>query len=68
MYNRFLSNYEEQNSDIYTEGSREKNQFIVDGHLDVRRVLEKFVETFDYLYGDRGETFLEEEGDISCSF
>lgn len=62
LYNRFLSNCEEQNSDIYTEGSREKNQFIVDGHLDVRRVLEKFVETFDYLYGDRGETFLEEEG------
>ena len=62
LYNRFLSNYGEQNSDIYTEGSREKNQFIVDGHLDVGRVLEKFVETFDYLYGDRGETFLEEEG------
>ncbi len=62
LYNRYLSNYKEQNSDIYTGGSREKNQFIVDGHLNVRRILEKFVETFDYLYGDREERFLEEEG------
>ena len=62
LYHRFLSNYKEQNKDIYMEGSRKKNQFIIDGHLNVRRVLEKFVETFDYLYGDREEVFLEEEG------
>lgn len=62
LYNRFLSNYKEQNTDIYTEGSRWKSQFIIDGHLNVRRVLEKFIETFDYLYGDREESFLEEEG------
>ena len=29
---------------------------------DVKRVLEKFVETFDYLYGDADETFLEDAG------
>jgi energy-coupling factor transporter ATP-binding protein EcfA2 len=62
LYNKFLLDYSEQNSDIYAEGSRQKNQFIIDGRLNVRHVLEKFVETFDYLYGDRGETFLEEEG------
>lgn len=62
LYNRFLSNYKDQNSDIYTEASRDKNQFIVNGHLNVRRVLEKFVETFDDLYGDKEENFLEEEG------
>lgn len=62
LYHRFLSNYKEQNKDIYMEGSRKKNQFVIDGHLNVRRVLEKFVETFEYLYGDREETFLEEEG------
>ena len=62
LYHRFLLDYSEQNREIYAEGSRQRNQFIVDGHLDVRRVLEKFVETFDYLYGDRGEDFLEEEG------
>lgn len=62
LYNRYLLDYKEQNSDIYTEGSRLKNQFIASGHLNVRLVLEKFVETFDYLYGDRDETFLEDEG------
>lgn len=62
LYNRYLLDYKEQNSDIYTEGSRLKNQFIASGHLNVRLVLEKFVETFDYLYGNRDETFLEDEG------
>ena len=28
----------------------------------MRRVLEKFVETFQYLYGDQNESFLEEAG------
>ena len=28
----------------------------------MRKVLEKFVETFDYLYGDQNESFLEEAG------
>ena len=62
LYHRFLVDYRDQGSEIYAEGIRQKNQFIVAGHLDVRRVLEKFVETFNYLYGDRGESFLEEEG------
>lgn len=62
LYNRYLSDYMEQNSTIYAEGSRQKNQFITNGHLNVRRILEKFVETFDYLYGDRDVAFLEDEG------
>ena len=62
LYNKFLLDYKEQNSSIYNEGARQKNQFIIDGHLNVRLVLEKFVETFDYLYGDRTESFLEDEG------
>lgn len=36
LYNRFLLNCQEQDSKIYGEGSRQKNQFIVDGHLDMR--------------------------------
>lgn len=47
---------------IYSEGAKYKNQFIVDGHLNVRKVLEKFVETFDFLYGDQGEAFHEDTG------
>lgn len=62
LYNRFLLDYKEQNSDMYTEASKQKNQLIIDGHLNMRLVLEKFVSTFDYLYGDREESFLEDEG------
>lgn len=62
LYNRYLLDYKEQNSGVFTEASRQRNQFFIDGHLNLRLVLEKFVETFDYLYGGRNETFLEEEG------
>lgn len=62
LYNRFLLNYKEQSTEIFIEGSRSKNQFIIDGHLDMKKVLEKFVETFNYLYGDKNEAFLEDEG------
>ena len=62
LYNYFLLKFSEQSSNIYEEGTRQKNQFIYDGHLNMRKVLEKFVETFTYLYGDQKEAFLEETG------
>lgn len=34
-------------SKLYDAGLQEKNQFITGGHLNVCRILEKFVETFD---------------------
>ena len=37
-------------------------RFIIGGRLNVRLVLEKFVETFNRLYGDKNDTFLEDEG------
>ena len=40
----------------------ELNQFIVNGCLNMRLILEKFVVHFHDLYGDQNETFLEEEG------
>ena len=49
-------------SKIYDAGLREKNQFVSGGHLNMRKILEKFVETFEYLYGDQNESFLEEAG------
>ena len=61
LYNLFISE-EYMDSKIYDAGLREKNQFVSGGHLDMRRVLEKFVETFEYLYGDQKESFLEEAG------
>lgn len=61
LYNLFISE-EYMDSKIYDVGLREKNQFVSGGHLNMRKVLEKFVETFDYLYGDQNKSFLEEAG------
>ena len=61
LYNFFISE-EFATSKMYNAGVQEKNQFIMGGHLDMRKVLEKFVETFDELYGDQDETFLEDVG------
>ena len=61
LYNLFISE-EFSGSKMYDAGAQDKNLFIADGHLNVRRVLEKFVETFDYLYGDEEEAFLENAG------
>lgn len=61
LYNYFLAD-EFAESKMYNAGLQDRNQFIVGGYLDMKRVLEKFVETFDALYGDQDETFLEETG------
>lgn len=61
LYNLFISE-EYDHSRIYDAGVQEKNQFIISGHLNVRKVLERFIETFHYLYGDQNEAFLEKDG------
>ena len=62
LYNFYLSTAEMQTQDIYKVSLQDKSRFIVDGHLNMRRVLERFVIHFDDLYGDCGETFVEEDG------
>ena len=62
LYNYFLSTAELQSKDIYTASLRDKSQFIVEGHLNMRRILERFVVHFNDLYGDCSEAFIEEEG------
>ncbi len=62
LYNLYLSTAKMHAEDIYAASLRDKNQFIVEGHLNVRRILEKFVEHFHDLYGDSDEAFVEEEG------
>lgn len=47
---------------MYKASLLDKNQFVVEGHLNMRRVLEKFVEHFSSIYYDRDISFLEEEG------
>ncbi|MCC8105801.1 MAG: AAA-like domain-containing protein [Clostridiales bacterium] len=61
LYDWFMSE-EYGTSKLYDAGLIEKNQFVSGGHLNVRRILERFVESFDDLYGDRDETFLEDVG------
>lgn len=60
-YNWFMSD-EYVGNKIYDAGVLGKNQFIVGGHLNMKRILERFVENFDDLYGDQDETFLEDVG------
>lgn len=62
LYNRFLSVEELRESDIYKASVYDKNQFITDGHLNMRLILERFVEHFNDLYADSGEKFIEETG------
>ena len=62
LYNYFLSLPEVQNGEMYRLALWNKNQFIKDGKLDMEYLLEKFVEHFDDIYGDRDEKFIEEDG------
>ena len=62
LYNFYLSTSQMQETDIYAASVRDKNQFLVNGHLNMRLILEKFVMHFNDLYGDRNESFVEEEG------
>lgn len=62
LYNFYLSAADMQKKEIYAASLMDKNQFIVNGCLNMRLILEKFVVHFHDLYGDQNETFLEEEG------
>ncbi len=62
LYNMFLTLPEIQSTDLYQAACRDKIQFIQNGRLDMKRILEKFVIFFDDVYGDKGEKFYEEDG------
>lgn len=62
LYNYYLSEEEMQKTDIYKASLQDKSQFISGGYLNMRRILEKFVEHFHDIYGGCSEKFLEEEG------
>ena len=62
LYNLYLSAEELRNQDICRRSTADKSQFITDGHLNMRRILEKFAKHFHELYGNREDTFKEEEG------
>ena len=62
MYNYFLTTDEVIGDNIYQSALQNKSQFVKDGHLNMRMVLERFVVHFHDLYGDRDERFYEDDG------
>ena len=62
IYNYFLTIGSVQNGEIYKAALYGKSQFIQNGRLNMTLVLEKFVQHFEEIYGDRGQKFLEEDG------
>ncbi len=62
LYNLFLSEAEMRKNGLYQYSISEKNQFVVDGYLDMRKILEKFTEHFQEIYGSCGSKFVEENG------
>ena len=61
LLNLFISE-ESIRSEAFQYGQRDKNQFIRNGHLDMRLVLEKFVVHFTDIYGKNDEKFIEAYG------
>ena len=51
-----------QGLEIYKASLQDKNQFVVNEFLNMRLVLEKFVQHFTALYGNNRKAFMEEEG------
>ena len=62
LYNLFLASPDIQQNEMYDAALKDKNLFIENGQLDMKRILERFVFHFDSLYGDQGEKFYEEDG------
>lgn len=61
IYDWFIS-LETTDSLIFSIGVNDKNQFIRNGHLDMERILEKFVMHFNDIYGSQPDKFKEDDG------
>ena len=57
LYNFYLSAADMQKKEIYAASLMDKNQFIVNGCLNMRLILEKFVVHFHDLYGIKMKHF-----------
>lgn len=58
----YLSQDEIKSIDIYKVSLRDKNQFVENGKLNMKRILERFIESFTDLYAHKGQKFIEDEG------
>ena len=62
LYNYFVTESEKKEI-LYDRAADSKSMFILpDGSLDMPLILKRFTETFNEIYGDRDERFLEAEG------
>ena len=62
LYNLFLSDEELKSSAFSREGDLAKNIFIEDGRLNVRLIMEHFIETYHQVFGELEEKFKEKDG------
>ncbi len=61
LYNGFLAE-EARNLEISEIAAEEKNQFIVNGFLDMELIIQRFVSHYTEIFGDYNEKFLEDNG------
>lgn len=62
LYDRFLTATEWKENSMTQASFSDRNGFIVNGYLNMRRILEKFTQHFQELYGEEDERFVEEYG------
>ncbi len=62
LYNLFLSDEELKANVFSREGSLAKSMFVQDGTLNMRLVLERFIETYTQVFGPLQERFKEKDG------
>lgn len=62
LYDRFLTSTEWKEDGMTQASFSDRNGFVVDGRLNMRRILEKFTRHFQELYGEEDERFVEEYG------
>lgn len=62
LYNLFLSDEELKNNVFSREGELAKNQFVTDGRLNMRLIMERFIETYTQIFGSLEDKFKEKDG------
>ena len=62
LYNLFFSDEELKSNVFSKEGALAKNRFVVDGRLNMRMILEGFINTYHEIYGSLKEKFKETDG------
>ena len=62
LYNLFLSDEELKNNVFFRAGDFARNQFVSDGKLNMRMILERFCDTYTKIYGPLVDRFKEKDG------